>query len=85
MDSLSDLRNLFLAKEISVDDYNGYQMKVGKDVWTLAHGVFYLNGTPQSLKDKIFLDNYKRKKNVRSQSGQTRKWRGISSRNYRGE
>lgn len=82
MDSLSDLRDFFLAKEIRVDDYNGCQLKVGKDIWTLAHGVFYLNNTPQSLKDKVFLDNYKRKKNV-NQSTQTRKWRGISSRNYK--
>lgn len=82
MDSLSDLRNFFLAKEIQVDNYSGYELKVGKDVWTLTHGVFYLNGTPQSLKDKVFLDNYKRKKNV-NQSTQTRKWRGINCRNHK--
>ncbi len=84
MNSLSELNTFFKGLEIQVTEYNGYQLKVGKDVWTLAHDVFYLNGNPQSLKDKNFLNEYKRKKtNVKSSSIKTSKWRGISSRNYR--
>jgi hypothetical protein len=63
MNSLSELRDFFLSKKIEIDSYNGHQLKVGRDIWTLIHGVFYLNNNPQSIKNKIFMDNYEREKN----------------------
>jgi hypothetical protein len=84
MNSLYELKDFFKSKEIQVKEYNGWQLKVGKDVWTLANDVFYLNGKPQSLKDKLFINEYMRNKsNVESKSTKVVKWRGISSRNYR--
>jgi hypothetical protein len=86
MNSLVELRDFFKEKEILVTEFSGWSLKVGKDLWTLCDGIFYRNGAPQSLKDKEFMKQYtKVKQNVRNQSSQTRKWRGISSRNYRGK
>lgn len=85
MNSLSELRDFFQEREVVVTEFTGWSFKVGKDLWTLSDGVFYKNNTPQSLADKVFLKNYlkqKGKNNV-SKITQTRKWRGISSRNYR--
>jgi len=83
MNSLSELRDLFTTKEIQIKEFNGWSLKVGKDTWTMSNGVYYKNGSPQSLKEKNIFDNYKRITNHVNQSTQTRKWRGISSRNYR--
>jgi hypothetical protein len=85
MNTLSELRDFLIKQEIEIKEFNGWSLKVGKDVWTLARDVFYRNGSPQSLKEKGLFDNYKRKKLNDNQSSQTRKWRGISSRNYRGK
>lgn len=86
MHSLSELKDFLLAREIEVEEFGGWYLRVGRDTWTIAHDVFYRNGLPQSLKEKGLFDNYKRKKqNVEHQSNQVRKWRGISSRNYYGE
>jgi hypothetical protein len=84
MNSLSELKEFLISKEIEIKEFNGWSLKVGKDTWLMNHGIFYKNGMPQSLKEKGLFDNYKRKKqNVEHQSTQTRKWRGISSRNYK--
>ena len=86
MNSLVELRDFFKQKEIAITDFNGWSLKVGKDIWTMCDGIFYRNSKPQSLKDKEFINQYtKDKKDVRNQSSQTRNWRGISSRNYRGK
>ena len=86
MNSLSELRDFFKEKEIEIEEFNGWSLKVGKDIWTMVDGVYYRNSKPQSLKDKDLLKQYtKVKQNVGNQSNQTRKWRGISSRNYRGK
>jgi hypothetical protein len=86
MHSLKELNDLLVSKEIEIKEFGGWYLKVGKDTWTLAHDVFHRNGNPQSLREKGLFDNYKRKKqDVGNQSTQTRKWRGISSRNYIGE
>ena len=83
MNTLSELRDFLLGKEIEIKQFDGWSLKVGKDTWTMAHNVFYRNGSPQSLKEKNLFDNYKRKKLNVNQSSKTRNWRGISSRNYR--
>lgn len=95
MHSLTELFDFFKSNEIEIEEFNGWRIKVGKDIWTLANDVFHLNGKPQNLKEKGFITNYKQVYNVREnrktrsesilkhQGGQTRKWRGISSRNYR--
>ena len=85
MHSLSELKDLLLSKEIQNIKFNGWQLKVDKDTWTLANDVFYKNGSPQSLKEKGLFDNYKRIKHVEHQIVQARKWRGINCRNRRGE
>lgn len=84
MHSLRELNDLLASKQIEVKEFGGWYLKVGKDTWTMSHDVLYRNGLPQSLKEKNVFDNYKKVKNERSESSQTRKWRGISSRNYRG-
>ena len=81
MNTLSELRDFFLQKEIEIKDFNGWSLKVGKDTWLMSHGVFYRNGMPQSLKEKGLFDNYRRKKQNDSSSTQTRNWRGIGGRN----
>jgi hypothetical protein len=86
MDSLSDLKKFFVDNEVPIKAFHGYELVVSKDKWVMAHGVLYCNGEAVNRKDKNFFAEYiKRKKtNVRSnQSNQTRKWRGISSRNCR--
>ena len=85
MNSLSELKELLISKQIEVKEFNGWSLKVGKDTWVMDRGVFYRNGMPQGLKEKGLFDNYKRKvtQNVEHQSTETRKWRGINSRNYK--
>jgi len=84
MHSLTELRDFFISKKIEINEFNGWALKVGRDVWTLSGDVFYKNGIPQSLKQKDIFNSYTRvKTNGKHQSNQTRKWRGISSRNYR--
>lgn len=84
MNSLAELRDFLSAKEIQIKEFGGWYLKVGKDTWTMLDGVYYRNNLPQSLKDKTVFDSYtKVKQNVEHQSNETRKWRGISSRNYK--
>ena len=84
MHSLKELNDLLTSKQIEVKEFGGWYLKVGKDTWTMSHDVLYRNGLPQSLREKDLFDNYKRKKqDVGNQSSETRKWRGISSRNYK--
>ena len=81
MNSLSELKEFLLSKEIEIKEFNGWSLKVGKDTWVMDHGILYRNGMPQSLKEKNIFDNYKRKKQDDNISTQTRKWRGIGGRN----
>ena len=84
MNSLAELRDFLYEKEIQIKEFGGWYLKVGKDTWTMLDGVYYRNNLPQSLKDKTVFDSYtKVKQNVEHQSNETRKWRGISSRNYK--
>ena len=82
MNSLSELKDFLVNNQIQIKSFDGWQLKVGKDLWTMLDGKYHRNGIPQSLKDKSFLNSYKKVKHD-SQSTQTRKWRGISSRNYK--
>jgi len=84
MHSLTELRDFLVSKEIEIKEFNGWQLKVGKDVWTLAQDAFYLNGEKQSLKQKGLFNKYKKVNKNGNQSTQTRKWRGISCRRRRG-
>jgi hypothetical protein len=79
MNSLSELKELLISKEIEIKEFNGWSLKVGKDTWVMEHGMLYRNGVPQSLREKNIFDNYKRKKQDDNSSTQTRKWRGIGS------
>jgi len=81
MHSLSELRDLLVSKEIEIKEFNGWQLKVGKDTWTMMNDKFFKNSQQQSLKEKGLFDNYKRKKQNDNISTQTRKWRGIGGRN----
>jgi hypothetical protein len=81
MNSLSELKELLISKEIEIKEFNGWSLKVGKDTWVMDHGLLYRNGVPQSLREKNIFDNYKRKKKDDNISTQTRKWRGIGGRN----
>jgi hypothetical protein len=85
MHSLAELRDFLLSKEINVKEFNGWQLKVGKDVWTLNQDDFYLNGEKQSLKQKGLFDKYTKVDKHDNQSTQTRKWRGINCSNRRGK
>lgn len=84
MNSLRELNDFLTSNQIKVKKYEGYKLAVGKDTWTLALGVFYLNGTPQPMKQKdlkAIVENYKKgEEDVRSENAQTRRWRGISCR-----
>lgn len=81
MNSLSELKEFLISKEIEIKEFNGWSLKVGKDTWLMNHGIFYKNGMPQSLKEKGLFDNYKRKNENDNSGTQTRKWRGIGGRN----
>ena len=81
MNSLSELKEFLISKEIEIKEFNGWSLKVGKDTWVMDHGLLYRNGVPQSLREKNIFDNYKRKKQDDNISTQTRKWRGIGGRN----
>lgn len=83
--SLAELSEHFVKNGIQVDKFEGWRLKVGKDNWTLALGVFYLNGEPKNLKEKGFIDNYRKKQNESNTSTKTRNWRGINCRNVRGD
>ena len=85
MNSLSELKDFFVNNQIQIKSFDGWQLKVGKDLWTMHDGVYYRNNLPQSLKDKTLFDSYKKvTDNVKHQSTQTRKWRVINCRNRRG-
>jgi hypothetical protein len=83
MNSLSELRNFLVSKQIEILDFNGWQLRVGKDTWVMIHDTLYLNGEKQNLKQKNLFDKYKEVYTNDTQSTKTSKWRGISSRNYR--
>jgi hypothetical protein len=83
MNSLSEFRNFLVSKQIEILDFNGWQLRVGKDTWVMIHDSLYLNGEKQNLKQNNLFDRYKKVYTDDNQSNQTRKWRGISSRNYR--
>jgi hypothetical protein len=81
MNSLSELKELLISKEIEIKEFNGWSLKVGKDTWVMEHGMLYRNGVPQSLREKNIFDNYKRKEQNVNSSTQTRNWRGIGGGN----
>ena len=88
MHSLTDLRDFLESKEIKVKSYNGWQLVVGKDVWGMSHDAIYCNG--ELIPKKEILGRAKKsieedKVDVKHSGSKTRKWRGISSRNYRGD
>jgi len=83
MNSLSEFRNFLVSKQIEILDFNGWQLRVGKDTWVMIHDSLYLNGEKQNLKQNNLFDRYKKVYTDDNQSNQTRNWRGISSRNYK--
>lgn len=84
MNNLSELRDLFIKEQLPIKEFGGWFLKIGKDTWTMLDGEFYKNGEKQNLKQKNLFDKYKKVTND-NQNIKTRKWRGISSRNYRGK
>jgi len=85
MHSLSELKEFLTKQNIKIKEYNGWQLKVGSDTWTLSQDVFYRNNEPVNVKkDKQIFSKYKKEKDdVRSKSTKTYKWRGISCNNHR--
>lgn len=83
MHSLSDLKEFLDKLEIQIKEFGGWYIKIGKDTWTMKHGVYFKNNEPQNLKQKNLFDNYKKVKKNDNTSNKTRVWRGISSRNYK--
>lgn len=77
MNSLKELNDFFTSNQVRVKRYEGHSLTVDKDVWTLVLGVFYVNGAPQSVKQKdlkAVVENYKKgEEDVEHQSNQTRK------------
>jgi hypothetical protein len=53
MNDLCDLRKLFESNNIKVSSFTGYSITTGKDVWSLAHGIFYKNGLPVVEKELV--------------------------------
>ncbi len=43
MNSLSELRDLLVSKQIEILDFNGWQLRVGKDTWVIIHDTLYLS------------------------------------------
>ena len=92
MNSLSELRDYLIKEQLPIKEFGGWYIKIDKDTWTMLDGELYKNGDKQNLKQKNLFDKYKKVKQngkigtriiAKNQSGQTRKWRGISCRNYR--
>lgn len=59
MHSLSELKKLFLDKEIPVKEFTGWKLKVRKDVWTMQDDQYYCNN--ELVKRKDILVRYKKK------------------------
>ena len=79
MHSLSELRDLLVSKNIQILDFNGWQLRVGDDVWCIIHDVLYLNGEKQNPKQKDLFDKYKRIKQHDNSSIKVGVRRGIGS------
>lgn len=80
MHSLNELKQLLESKEIKIKFYNGWKLIVGKDTWGMAHDILYCNSEPVHKKEVLVRAKQsieEDRKNVRNQSTQTRKWRGI--------
>ena len=61
MNSLSDLKTLFINNNVKVTEFNGYSVKVKEDIYTMAHGDIYKNGVVTTVKE-IFPPSTKKKK-----------------------
>ena len=86
MHSLNELKQFLESKHIKIKFYNGWKLIVGKDTWGMAHDILYCNSEPVQKKEVLVRAQQsfeEDRKNVRNQSTQTRKWRGIGSRNYK--
>lgn len=77
MHSLTELRNFFVARNIQVEEFAGWYLKVGRDKWTLSHDVFYCNDNPQSTKEKVLVEYCKTIEPTPEKS--KRKWKAINS------
>lgn len=60
MNDIQDLEKFFITCGLKVGENLGYSLKVGKDIWTMAHGVYYKNLEP--VTEKILKDTYSPKK-----------------------
>jgi hypothetical protein len=78
INSLSELKEFLQKNQVSVTEYGGWYLKVGKNTFTMSHGKLSLNQT--EVDQKSILKQLKEIKNDNS-SNQTRNWRGIGGRN----
>jgi hypothetical protein len=53
MHNLSELKDLFLEKGHKIKEYMGWYLIIGKDRYTMANDVIYLNKQPISKKELI--------------------------------
>ena len=60
MNSLSDLRDFYSNQQIPIKKFNGYNLIIGKDVWTMAHGQYYCNSVHTNPKDNNLIEVYKK-------------------------
>ena len=51
MNDLIDLEKFFTSCGYKVSENLGYSLKIGKDTWTMAHGVYYKNLVPVTEKE----------------------------------
>lgn len=59
MHTLVELRDYFIEQGIPARKCNGFQIRVGNDVWGMAHGDFYRNNVVTNPKDKTLIEQYK--------------------------
>ena len=77
INSLSELKDFLEKNNISVKEYAGWYLKVGKNTFTMSHGKLSLNQT--EVDQKSILKQLKETKNDNS-STQTRKKMIMSAR-----
>lgn len=59
MNNLSDLRDVLIKKGKKIKEFGGWYLKVGKDIWTMLDGFYYLNNVKLTKKELQAIFNKK--------------------------